>query len=75
MPPLSLTDSEMQTVMTAAAPLPPQDRDKFLRDVAAELAKHPEIGAGLVARVAAEAQRRYFAPPTFHANAVGKHGR
>ena len=44
----------------------PRDRDQFLRDDAAELAKHELLGPGLVARVVAKAQRRYFDPPQFH---------
>src|SRR5258705_5925614 len=41
---MSLSDSELTAVMTAAAPLHPRERDAFLRDVVAELAKYPEIG-------------------------------
>ena len=49
--PLSLSDSELAAIMEAARPIPPRDRDAFLRDVAAELAKYPELGPGVVGRV------------------------
>ena len=48
---MSLSDSELTAVMTAAAPIHPRERDAFLRDVVAELAKYPEIGPGVVGRV------------------------
>jgi hypothetical protein len=35
--PVSLSDSELQTVMDCSQPLAPKDRDAFLRAVAAEL--------------------------------------
>jgi hypothetical protein len=43
--------------------LAPKDRDPFLRDVAAELAKHPALGPGIVGRVVRDVQRSYFDPP------------
>jgi hypothetical protein len=64
--PLSLSDAELTAVMDAAAPIPRRDRDQFLRDVAAELARYPELGPGIVGRVVREVQRRYFDPPQFH---------
>jgi hypothetical protein len=69
---ISLSDSELKIIMDAAAPIPPQDRSEFLRAVAAELAKHREIGAGIVGRVVREVQRRYFDPPKFQ-NGHGKY--
>jgi hypothetical protein len=39
---------------------------QFLRGVVAELSKYPEIGPGIIGRVTAAAQRRYFDPPEFH---------
>jgi hypothetical protein len=63
MPPLALNDEEMAAVMDAATPLAPSQRDAFLRDVAAELAKCPHaLGPGSVYRTAREVQRRYFTP-------------
>ena len=61
--PLSLSDSELQIAMTAAAPIPPHHRDQFLRDVVGELEKHPEIGAGIIGRVCAKVQKQHLNPP------------
>jgi hypothetical protein len=63
MPPIRLTDSELDAVMSAARPLSPADRDDFLRSVAAVLASAPAIGDGLVARVCREIQARYWRAP------------
>ncbi|PSO33415.1 hypothetical protein C7G41_00040 [Bradyrhizobium sp. MOS002] len=43
--------------MEAAKPLQPHQRSDFLREVAAELARH-EIGPGIVGRVVGKLQRR-----------------
>jgi hypothetical protein len=61
--PLSLSDDAMAVLLRLAAPLSPDDRALFLQDVAAQLREHCEIGDGLVARVAAEMQRRYLHSP------------
>jgi hypothetical protein len=61
--PLSLSDDELEIVMTCAAPLAPEDRDKFLRDIAHQLSSQPELGPGAVHRLVRETQRRYFDPP------------
>jgi hypothetical protein len=47
MPPLSLSGSELNAVLEAAQPIPPRDRDKFLRDVAAELGEAEPGGSHL----------------------------
>jgi hypothetical protein len=60
--PIKLTDCQIEVIMTAAAPLAPADRSPFLEAVAAGL-RDREIGDGLVHRVIAEAQRKFFAPP------------
>ena len=66
----SLSDDELRIVMDCAQPLAPQDRDAFLRDVAAELAKHPdELGPGAVHRLVRETQARYFDPPSLNGGA------
>ena len=62
MPPLSLSDSQLDTVLRAATPLPPDRRSAFLNTVAESLNGH-EIGDGVVARVCAEQQKRYFDVP------------
>jgi hypothetical protein len=66
---ISLSDSELQIVMEA---LHRRDRDPFLRDVAAELGKYPEIGIGIIGRVCAKIQRQHLAPGTGH-NAGSKY--
>lgn len=65
MPPLRLTDSEMDAVFDAARPLAPDLRDPFLRAVAHALQQDcaGEVGPGSVARVCREVQREFFAPP------------
>jgi len=61
--PLALTDSQITTIMAAARPLLPVDRDAFLRHVAAVLATQPAIGDGVVSRVCREIQARYWRAP------------
>jgi hypothetical protein len=63
MPPVRLTDSELQAVFDAARPLQLCDRDAFLRDIATALAALPVLGDGAVHRVVREVQRRYFDAP------------
>jgi hypothetical protein len=60
--PLALIDQQLDIVQRAAKPLPPRDRGPFLETVAALLAGK-ELGDGVVARAAREAQRRYRDPP------------
>jgi hypothetical protein len=74
---VSLSDDELQIVMAASQPLAAADRSSFLRDVAAELAKHPsELGAGFIHRVVREVQHRHFHPPQVNGNAgVGRWAR
>ena len=45
---VSLSDDEPAAVMDSARPLPAQARYQFLREVAAELAKHESLGPGIV---------------------------
>jgi hypothetical protein len=63
MPPISLTDVQLDAVMRAAAPLAIADRDPFLRAVAEALQGCQELGDGTVYRIVAEAQRRFWDPP------------
>jgi hypothetical protein len=60
---ISLSDSELAAIMEAARPIPPRDRDQFLRDVAVELARYPEIGVGVIHRVTARLQRKHLNGP------------
>ena len=61
---ISLSDDELRIVMDAAAPIHPRDRGQFLRDVAAELAKYPELGPGVIGRVVAKVQKQHLNPPS-----------
>ena len=61
--PLALSDDELDIVLALAKPLPPENRDGFLRAIAAELAAHGmPIGPGAVHRVARALQRHYLTP-------------
>jgi hypothetical protein len=64
MPPLALSDSELEVVMTLAAPIDPAMRDPFLRAVAIELGRYSAeaIGPGLISRVGRELQRQFLTP-------------
>jgi hypothetical protein len=63
MPPLALTDSQLDAVYDAARPLQPIDRSRFLEDVAAALGGCSDVGDGQLARIVREMQKRYFDPP------------
>ena len=62
--PLALSDQQLDTVMRAAAPLLPGDRDNFLRALAARLHGECELGDGVIFRACRELQREFFRPPT-----------
>jgi hypothetical protein len=57
--PLSLSDDEYSAVQAAAAPIHPLQRGDFLKALATELERHPEIAPGLVHRCAAELQKTF----------------
>jgi hypothetical protein len=57
--PLTLTDEELAAVQAAAAPIHPNQRDAFLKALAAELEKQPAIGPGVVHRCAAALQKTF----------------
>jgi hypothetical protein len=44
--PLALSDDELAALMDCARPLAPRDRAEFLREAAAELAKHEPFRTG-----------------------------
>jgi hypothetical protein len=69
MPPIRLSDSELDAVMAAARPIAVERRDAFLQAVAAEL-RGREVGPGIVHRVVAQVQREFFDPPDL-SHAVG----
>jgi hypothetical protein len=66
---LSLSDSELDVLMTLAAPIEPAMRDPFLRAVAIELERYSAeaIGPGLVSRVGRELQRQFMGAPALGA--------
>ena len=70
MPPIRLTDDELDAVMTAAIAV--ERRYAFLQQVAAEL-RNCEIGPGLVHRIVAQVQREFFDPPLETRTGVGKY--
>jgi hypothetical protein len=70
--PLALSDDELAAIFAAATPLPVDVRYDFVRAVAAVLATSPEIGVGLMHRVCAEVQRRFFVPPTMPVGTAGR---
>jgi len=64
MPPLALSDEQLDAIMLAAKPLRPHDRDPFLREVVAALTNGGGlVGDGDVNRAVRAAQRRFFDPP------------
>jgi len=71
MPPVRLSDSELDAVMLAARPLDHNVRDAFLQHVAEELSTCTEIGPGVVGRVCREAQRKFFDPPQIDGPGAG----
>jgi hypothetical protein len=62
--PIALTDTELDIVFAGARPLPVNDRDAFLREVAERLAAFSERGDGVVYQVCREVQRRHWEPPS-----------
>jgi hypothetical protein len=77
-PPIRLTDSELDAVMSAARPLAVEMRDPFLHAVANALESSKVIGPGVVARTCAELQRQFFSPPLAtetNGRKVGKYAR
>jgi hypothetical protein len=72
MPPIRLSDSELDAVMAAARSLPVERRDAFLQDVATLLRGCGEVGPGTVHRAIEQAQRAHFDPPQLAAGAPGR---
>jgi hypothetical protein len=67
---LSLNDDELQIVLAYARPLQPSQRSEFLRTVASELRRFEIVDVGLIGRVCAQAQKKYFSAPSL--NGVGR---
>jgi hypothetical protein len=63
--PISVSESQLATILRAAAPLRQQDVEDYMRMVAEQLRARPMIGDGDVYRAVEAAQRKYFDPPAF----------
>ena len=75
--PIALTDAQLNTIIAASTPLPPDLRGAFLETCAREIAALPMIGDGILHRVIMNVQRRYFRPPLateVTGHKVGKYG-
>jgi hypothetical protein len=70
--PAHLTDQQMDAVLAAAHPLPPDRRSAFLEEVALALSRASVIGDGITHRIIMEAQRRFFDPPSFSSDSGSK---
>jgi hypothetical protein len=69
--PLALSDQQLDTLHRLAWPLAPDDRSAFLELVAQRLQEQGgNIGDGALHRIAVEAQRQFWRPPSF---TVGKY--
>jgi hypothetical protein len=72
-PPLRLTDAELDAVMHAARPLDVRVRDAFLQEVANALrCCNGEVGPGTVHRAIADVQRKYL-PAISGVAGIGKY--
>jgi hypothetical protein len=63
MPPLRLTDDQLEIIMRAAEPLHHIDRGPFLEAVAERLRGVRVLGDGVVARVVRETQPQFWRAP------------
>lgn len=60
MPPLALSDAELDAIIAACRPIPIERRDAFMHAVAEALAKSGEtVGPGSVARAIKSVQQRF----------------
>ena len=60
--PLAISDASLKLLLELSHPLSAIDRSSFLEDVAREF-HGPEVGDGVVGRVAGEVQKRHLGPP------------
>jgi hypothetical protein len=60
---LQLSESQIDIIHTAAAPLPRWDQTIFMKRVADLLRQEPEIGDGTVHRCVRVAQKQFWIPP------------
>ena len=70
MPPLNLSDAELEILMTAAQPLEPDERGDFLAKVALEIGRLPraEIGPGSISRIVREVVHQRWTAPTLESH-------
>jgi hypothetical protein len=61
--PLALTDAQLNAIIAASTPLPPDLRPAFLETCAREISGLPMVGDGSLHRLIMIVQRRYFKPP------------
>jgi hypothetical protein len=61
--PLGLSDTQLENVMAIAKGLHVADRGSFLEALAAKVNGNPEIGDGLLHRLARETARQFFRAP------------
>jgi hypothetical protein len=61
--PLQLSPTQQETLLRAAYPLAPADKEIFAERVIEQLAAAPELGDGLVSRVCRAVQRELWNPP------------
>ena len=69
---LPLPDDLYAAVLAAATPVTSAQRGQFLIELAAELQRHPVLGAGLVHRAAAELQRKFLVEARAEAGALSE---
>jgi hypothetical protein len=62
-PPLALSDTQLDLIHRLAWPLLPADRGAYLEAVTAALQLEPTLGDGVIHRIAVECQRRFWTPP------------
>jgi hypothetical protein len=70
---LALSDAELEAVMFFAHPMAPDERSRFLAELAERVAGAGEVGLGLLNRICREIQPRHLTPPD--TVAVGRWGR
>ena len=58
-----LNDRQVEILLAAARLLPSSDHAAFLEEATEALADCPELGDGVVYRVARQLQRKFFDPP------------
>ena len=61
---LSLSDEELNVIISLARPIEAAMRDPFLRSRAKDLARYQDIGPGLIFRIGKQHQREFFRPPS-----------